>query len=63
MIREMRLEVDHLKNGVVLDEFDVERLEKLSDKLNKYNVLFGSNDDIEQLEADIETLWYVYLVV
>lgn len=63
MIREMRLEVDHLKNGVVLDEFDVERLEKLSDKLNKYKVLFGSNDDIEQLEADIETLWYVYLVV
>ena len=59
----MRLEVDHLKNGVVLDEFDVERLEKLSDKLNKYKVLFGSNDDIEQLEADIETLWYVYLVV
>lgn len=46
MIREMRLEVDHLKNGVVLDEFDVERLEKLSDKLNKYKVLFGSNDDV-----------------
>lgn len=61
MIREMRLEVDHLKNGVVLDEFDVERLEKLSDKLNKYKVLFGSNDDIEQLEVDVETLWYVYL--
>ncbi len=57
MMDNLRMEVDRLKNGLVNDEFDVEALDSLVDRVVKFKELFGG---VDQLEADLETLIYVY---